>query len=380
METDNIKLLIENLIKDKELKYQVEIINDIRSHIHELSPFKNEPVDFVEWVPVDNVVANDYNPNKVAPPEMELLEISITNDGYTQPIVTFPNNGIIEVVDGFHRNRVGKESEVVRERIKGFLPTVKIKSEQSDKNNRIASTIRHNRARGKHTIDAMSEIVLELKNRNWTNQRIGKELGMDEDEILRLCQISGLEDIFKDEDFSRSWNIEDSQEDDFVYFDDKVTDEEKQIHMFRTVNTSDENRIFHTFDKWECYKNNFYDTKPPEGMTKEECELEYAKLLTNENKFREILEKVITEWIYSCEHYLTNNSMNRIAWLGQASLSYYKNIPSEYRTGFYLLSEEQQEKANRIAHEYLNKWLRDHEFSEISFEDALQINRQVEIY
>lgn len=375
-----IKNDITKILKNKNFNETVKIINELREHIHELSPFKEEPVDFVKWVESENVVANDYNPNKVAPPEMELLEISIMNDGYTQPIVTFPNEGMVEVVDGFHRNRVGKESEVVKQRIKGYLPTVIIKSEQSDKNNRIASTIRHNRARGKHTVDAMSEIVLELKNRNWTNSRISRELGMDEDEILRLCQISGLEDIFKDEDFSKSWNVEDSSEDDFIYFDDKITEEEKQIYMFRTANTSDENRIFHTYDKWECYKAGFYEKTAPEGMTKEDCEIEYAKFLTNENEFRNALEHVIKEWVYSCEHYLTNQAMNRIAWLGQASLCYAKGISSEFRTGFHLLSEQQQEKANRIAHEYLNKWLKEHEFKEISFEEALQIDRQVEIY
>ena len=93
--------------------------------------------------------------------------------------------------------------------------------------NRMASTIRHNRARGKHTVDAMSDIVLELKNRNWKNSRIAKELGMDEDEILRLCQISGLEDIFKDDDFSKSWNVEDSYVEDFEPLTDEITEYEK---------------------------------------------------------------------------------------------------------------------------------------------------------
>lgn len=377
---NELKNQISVLLSDKTIDEQVTIINELREHIHELSPFKNEPVDFVKWVNSNNIIANDYNPNKVAPPEMELLEISIMNDGYTQPIVTFPNDGIIEVVDGFHRNRVGKESAIVRHRIKGYLPIVAIRKEQSDKNDRIASTIRHNRARGKHQIDAMSEIVIELKNRNWKNERIARELGMDADEVLRLMQITGLQELFKDEDFSKSWNVEDVQEDfDFDYFDGKVSDEEKQMYMFRTINTSDENRIFHTFDKWECYKAGFYNNKHPE-LSKEQCELEYAKLLSNENEFRNALEKVITEWIYSCEHYLTNASMNRIAWLGQASLCYAKGIPSTFRGGFHLLSEQQKDKANRIAFEYLNKWLLAHGFKEATFDEALQPERQVEIY
>jgi ParB-like chromosome segregation protein Spo0J len=178
----------------------------LREALHEISPFQNEPVDFVKWVPCDQVVANDYNPNSVAPPEMQLLEVSIVNDGYTQPIVTWPkDDGTTEVIDGFHRNRVGKESKEVAQRIQGYLPTVIIKKEREGKNDRIASTIRHNRARGKHAVSAMSDIVIELKKRNWSESRISKELGMDEDEILRLCQISGLAEAFENDDFNQAW-------------------------------------------------------------------------------------------------------------------------------------------------------------------------------
>lgn len=358
----------------------VDYINQLREIIHEYSPFKNEPTDFVKWVKNEEVVANDYNPNKVAPPEMQLLEVSIDHDGYTQPIVTWPREDQIEVIDGFHRHRVGKESSVIRKRVMGYLPTVIIRHERENKNDRIASTIRHNRARGKHTVDAMSEIVLELKNRNWRNARIAKELGMDEDEILRLCQISGLEDIFKDDDFSRAWNVEDSEEDDFVYLTDEVTEQEKQQYLFKTANTSDPDRIFHTFDKWECQKAGFYETNV-EGKTKVECENEYAEMLSNDDEFRTALEGVTNEWKNSCEHYLTNKAMNRIAWLGQASLCYSRHIPSCYKGGFNLLTAEQQEKANRTAHEYLNKWLTANGREELSFEDAMGgIGRQVEIY
>ena len=198
---------LEFLLKAKQeldTEQYIELQNDLKYIMHENSPFKNEPVDYVKWVKNENVVANDYNPNKVAPPEMELLEVSIMNDGYTQPIVTWGNTdkNAIEVIDGFHRNRVGKESNVVKSRVLGYLPVVDIRKEQSGKNDRIASTIRHNRARGKHQVDAMSEIVIELKNRNWSNARISKQLGMDEEEVLRLCQISGLEHLFSDKDLA----------------------------------------------------------------------------------------------------------------------------------------------------------------------------------
>lgn len=164
---------------------------------------KNHPVNNVIWVETDLVVANDYNPNTVAPPEMKLLELSIKNDGYTQPIVTWVNDdGKYEVVDGFHRHLVGKKMGLTH------LPIVVINSDRNNKGDRMSSTIRHNRARGKHKISEMSEIVQELSRRNWSDKKIGKELGMDEDEVLRLKQISGLADLFGDEEFSMSWEVE----------------------------------------------------------------------------------------------------------------------------------------------------------------------------
>lgn len=375
---DQINKLISESLENKDLKETIDIINSIREHIHSLSPFKNEPVDYVKWVSSDLIVANDYNPNKVAPPEMELLEISIMNDGYTQPIVTFPNNEKIEVVDGFHRHRVGKESKIVAQRIRGYLPTVIIRTEQASKSDRIASTIRHNRARGKHVVNAMSEIVIELKNRNWKNERIAKELGMDMDEVLRLMQITGLESLFKDDDFSKSWMIEDSELG-FEPLTDELSEEEKEEWGWRTVNTSDEDRIFHTYDKWECFKAGFYATNK-EGMTTDECEKEYEKFLSDDDKFKNALEGVITNWKHSCEHYLTNKSMNRIAWLGQASLCYALGIPSVYRGGFNRLTSEQQDRANNIALEYLNKWLVANGLMEVTLEEGLLIDRQAEVY
>jgi ParB-like chromosome segregation protein Spo0J len=188
-----------------ETDQRVEAINAIREVIHLKSPFATEPVDFVRWVKNTVVEANDYNPNSVAPPEMELLRISIMADGYTQPIVTNIEADKCVVVDGFHRNRVGKECKDVNKRVHGYLPVVQIRSEQTDKGDRIAATIRHNRARGKHRVDAMSDIVLDLKRRNWSDEKIGRELGMDPDEVLRLCQISGLAEMFADKDFSEAW-------------------------------------------------------------------------------------------------------------------------------------------------------------------------------
>ena len=197
----------------------VNRLNLLRRFIAELSPFSAEPVDLVEWVPADDVRANDYNPNSVAPPEMELLRLSIMADGYTQPIVTMPDEDGRVVIDGFHRHRVGKEMPDVNARIHGYLPVVRIRQDRENRKDRIAATIRHNRARGKHSIDAMSDIVVELKRRSWSEERIGKELGMEPDEVLRLCQISGIAELFSDDEFSASWDAADV-DDDFESFEE----------------------------------------------------------------------------------------------------------------------------------------------------------------
>lgn len=200
-----IKAIHEAMASADDLTSQVARMNAMREAIHQVSPFKSEPVDFVRWVPQGEVMANDYNPNSVAPPEMELLRTSISADGYTQPIVGNREADNYIVVDGFHRHRVGKECADINARVKGFLPIVQIRAEQVEREDRMASTIRHNRARGKHSVDAMSQIVVDLKRRNWSPEKIGRELGMDPDEVLRLTQISGLREMFADVGFSEAW-------------------------------------------------------------------------------------------------------------------------------------------------------------------------------
>lgn len=195
-------------LKTLPIEQQVGVLNSARQMMHESGPFSSEPVDCVQWVQNTAVQANDYNPNSVAPPEMELLRLSITADGYTQPIVSWNRESVYEVVDGFHRHRVGKECGDVRERVKGYLPLVVIKSDREDKGDRMAATIRHNRARGKHRVDAMSEIVVDLKRRRWSDEKIARELGMDADEVLRLTQVSGLAEMFADREFSEAWEAD----------------------------------------------------------------------------------------------------------------------------------------------------------------------------
>lgn len=217
-----IEALVIDLLDGKGVEAQVEVLNKLKLILHSKSPMRSEPVDCVLWVKNTQVRANAYNPNSVAPPEMKLLELSIKEDGYTQPIVGFDNGGNIEdvvfgdneieVVDGFHRHRVGKECKEITERVHGYLPIIAINQDRKDLNDRMASTIRHNRARGKHSVDAMSDIVMELKKRNWKDEKIAKELGMEPDEVLRLSQIAGLAEMFASQEFSMAWEMESEDE------------------------------------------------------------------------------------------------------------------------------------------------------------------------
>lgn len=373
-----LALRIAEEIDTLDLDQKVEAINKVREILHAVSPFKSEPVDLVRWVKNDTVTANDYNPNKVAPPEMKLLELSIVNDGYTQPIVSWsnPEKSAIEVIDGFHRNRVGKESKAVQQRVNGYLPVVDIRTEQSSKNDRMASTIRHNRARGKHQVDAMSEIVIELKNRNWRNARVAKELGMDEEEVLRLCQISGMEHLFSDKDFSRAWEADDALTE-WEDITDDLSDDEIEPH--RIPHQDSKSRIFHTYEKWECHKAGFY-RQNVDGMTAEECRIAYRDFLADQDRFREAATAVINEWERSCEHYLTNFAMNRIAWIGQAAMCYATGVPSKFCSGFNLLTDEQKEQANEVALDVLNDWLLQHGREPVGMNEALNYPNQVELY
>ncbi|WP_236186195.1 IbrB-like domain-containing protein [Pseudomonas protegens] len=187
------------------LHTKIEVINRIRRSLHGHSPFAGEPVDFVEWVEGEQIEGNDYNPNSVAPPELKLLEHSIDVDGFTQPIVSHTEEGRRVVVDGFHRQRVGKRSKPLRERLHGYLPVVTVRSERAAREDRIAATIRHNRARGIHGVQPMTEVVVALLRAGWTEEVVAQRLGMDAEEVLRFKQVAGLPELFKDHPYSRSW-------------------------------------------------------------------------------------------------------------------------------------------------------------------------------
>lgn len=199
---------VQNYLQSLSEDQRIEAINAFRQAIHELSPFREQPVDCVLWIKQDAITANDYNPNNVAPPEKRLLCKSLELDGFTQPIVVTENvPHHFEIVDGFHRHEIGTHRAALKRQLKGYLPVTCLRKERKDKIDRMAATIRHNRARGRHQINAMSEIVRELVLLGWDETKIGTELGMDSDEVLRLKQINGLLELFADRRFSEAWTV-----------------------------------------------------------------------------------------------------------------------------------------------------------------------------
>lgn len=202
---DNIlKQLKNELDKIDNFDKKIDVINKINKFIAEINPLQ-EPVKCVQWIKGERVKANSWNPNKVAPPEMKLLYDSIKCDGYTQPVVANKmGDGTFQVVDGYHRNRIGKEHKDIKERLHGYLPIVELDKDISDS---MASTIRHNRARGSHDVELMGNVVKELHELGRTDHWISKHLGMELDEIIRLKQETGLAELFKDNDFSQAWTI-----------------------------------------------------------------------------------------------------------------------------------------------------------------------------
>jgi ParB-like chromosome segregation protein Spo0J len=187
---------------------RIEAINAFRQAIHEHSPFREQPVDCVLWIKQGEITANDYNPNNVAPPEKRLLCKSLEMDGFTQPIVVTESDAQhYEIVDGFHRHEMGSNRAILKRQLKGYLPVTCLRKARQKKGDRMAATIRHNRARGRHQIHAMSDIVRELVQLGWDDAKIGQELGMDSDEVLRLKQINGLLELFADRRYSEAWTV-----------------------------------------------------------------------------------------------------------------------------------------------------------------------------
>lgn len=184
---------------------RIDALNEVRAILHEVSPLRDHPVDFVCWERAELVRGNHYNPNTVAPPEMRLLAHSVMANGYTMPIVTHRTDGAAVIVDGFHRSRVGKEIREIASTLHGRLPITQIRADRADEAARIAATVEHNRARGEHRVEAMGEVVRMLYQAGWRDEKIQEELGMEPDEVRRLKQITGLAELFASREFSRAW-------------------------------------------------------------------------------------------------------------------------------------------------------------------------------
>ena len=197
-----IKKQLKKLFDESDNK--ANFINDLREYIHRELIVVQQPIDFVRWVKIDEVQPNDYNPNSVAKVEMGLLYKSIKHDGYTQPIVTIYDDELNKyiIVDGFHRYFTAKQNRDIAERNKGMIPIVVI---EKDINERMAATVRHNRARGEHSVQGMSNMVFDMLQNGWSEEDICNHLGMEPEEILKLKHITGFSKLFEDVEYKKSW-------------------------------------------------------------------------------------------------------------------------------------------------------------------------------
>jgi ParB-like chromosome segregation protein Spo0J len=189
----------------REAPDKTRFLDQLRAWLHEhQSPYRTQPIDHVQWVPIEKIHANDYNPNSVAPNEMRLLYWSIYHDGYTQPVVTVydEKQDRYVIVDGFHRYTTMRLNEDIRARTGGRLPVVVLDKSIND---RMASTVRHNRARGKHSVAGMGNMVFQMLENGWKDEDICKEIGLSVDELVRLKHITGFSKLFENVEYRKAW-------------------------------------------------------------------------------------------------------------------------------------------------------------------------------
>ena len=202
-----IDLLKHSIVEDLRMfdeQGKIDFLNELKELLHEISPLIEQPVDCVQWVDVEKVEANNYNPNSVADEEMRLLYTSIKHNGYTQPVVTFHDKqrDKYTIIDGFHRFFHGKNTEDIRAANKGRLPVVCLDITENEK---MASTIQHNRAKGSHSVNGMSNVVFRMLDNGWSDEDVCNHLGMKADELLRLKHITGFSKLFENAEYSKSW-------------------------------------------------------------------------------------------------------------------------------------------------------------------------------
>ena len=204
MSLENISKDIQEDLKDLTEDDKILYIEKLKANLNKLTSLSTQPVNQIRWVDIEKVQANDYNPNSVAKVEMGLLYTSIKHDGYTQPVVTIYDEKLDKyiIVDGFHRYFVCKSNKDILERNHSKLPIVVI---DKDINDRMASTVRHNRARGKHSVNGMSHMVFTMLENGWKDEDICNHLGMEADELLRLKHITGFSKLFEDAEYSKAW-------------------------------------------------------------------------------------------------------------------------------------------------------------------------------
>ena len=194
---------IKDEIKGFSDQEKIDYLEDLKIELQEMHPIQ-QPVGQVMWVDIDRVQANDYNPNSVAGAEMKLLYTSIKHDGYTQPVVTIYDEELDKfvIVDGFHRYFTCKSNQDIRDRNHGRLPIVVI---EKDINERMAATVRHNRARGSHSVDGMANMVFSMLEQGWKDADICNHLGMEPEELLRLKHITGFSKLFENTEYKKAW-------------------------------------------------------------------------------------------------------------------------------------------------------------------------------
>lgn len=209
MKVHEALVVLEDALRDRDdaLDDRVEVYNRLVALAADYLNIPH-PVTRVQLIPIDTVRGNDYNPNRVAPPEMRLLIRSIQKDGFTMPVVVAGEGKEYVVVDGFHRRQAAKNNRQIRESLGNYLPVVRLEKKLED---RIAATVRHNMARGTHQVELTARLVTLLRRHNWTSERIGRELAMEPDEVLRLKQMEGLAEAFADREFSQAWEVDGSK-------------------------------------------------------------------------------------------------------------------------------------------------------------------------
>ncbi|WP_067708960.1 ParB N-terminal domain-containing protein [Erwinia sp. ErVv1] len=205
MNIEKITFLINKYFANISFEDRIHSLNEIRKTLSQHSPFQHHPIDSVEWVKMSDIELNNYNPNKISPYEFTLLRVSLLRNGYTQPVIVHEENNKYIVIDGEHRFRLGMETPELQQSLHGYIPVAKISNVHLQ--DRMAATIRHNRARGLNSVQGMTEIVVSLSNKGWDDEKISSELGMEQDEILRLKQLSGLEELFRNEEYTEAWTI-----------------------------------------------------------------------------------------------------------------------------------------------------------------------------